>query len=135
MLIVLLGTTGEPIDAAVASQVISENINTIMQSEISLPSFVDKLLVKRIINDIDQRSIMDSTNVLTIDDKWRKLIAIIQATIRLDPQDFLTFLNAIKDGGALREKNLANKLYKVIILYAIFDQTMFLQMYIEKVNS
>ena len=105
---------GEPIDAAVASQVISENVNTIMQSEISLPSFVDKLLAKGIISDSDQRSILDSTNVLTIDDRWRKLIAIIQATIRLDPQDFLTFLNAIKDGGALREKKLANKLYEVI---------------------
>ena len=113
MLIVLLGTTSESIDAAVASQVISENINTIIQSHIPLPSFVGKLLAKGIISDIDQRSIMDSTNVLTTDDRWRKLIAIIQATISLDPQCFLTFLNAIEDGGALREKILANKLYEV----------------------
>ena len=120
MLIVLLGTTGKSIDAAVASQVISENINTIIQSHIPLPSFVDKLKVKGIISDIDQRSIMDSTNVLTIDDRWSKLIAIIQATISLYPQCFLTFLNAIEDGGALREKILANKLYEVIN-YAIFD--------------
>ena len=105
----------EPIDTAVASQVISENINTIIQSHIPLPSFVDKLKVKGIISDIDQRSIMD-TNVLTIDDRWRKLLEIIRATIDIDAQCFLTFLNAIKDGGALREKKLADKLYEVIIL-------------------
>ena len=65
-----------------------------MQSQITLPSFVGKLKVKGISSDTDQRSIMDSTNVLTIDDRWRKLIAIVQATISLDLQDFLTLWNS-----------------------------------------
>ena len=47
------------------------------------------------------------------DDRWRELLDLVQATIELDEEVFLIFLNAIKDSGACREM-LADKLHKVI---------------------
>ena len=46
----------------------------------------------------------------------RKLLDLVQATIPLDEEVFLIFLDAIKDGGTRREKMLAEKLYKVVNL-------------------
>ena len=47
---------------------------------------------------------------MTIDDKWRELLGIVQATIKLDEE---VFLNAIKNGGTCRETMLADKLHPV----------------------
>ena len=117
---ILLGLTEEAINATVACKVLSENISTIIKSQINFPSFLDKLLAKEVISDVDKRKIMDSKTTLSIDERWRELLDLVQATIELDEEVFLIFLDAIKDGGTRREKMLADKLYKVInMLYIV----------------
>ena len=117
---ILLGLTEEAIDATVACKVLSENISTIIKSQINFPSFLDKLLAKKVISDVDKRKIMDSKTTLSIDERWRELLDLVQATIELDEEVFLIFLDAIKDGDTRREIMLADKLYKVInMLYIV----------------
>ena len=117
---ILLGSTEEAIDATVACKVLSENISTIIRSQINFPSFLDKLLAKEVISDVDKRKIMDSKTTLSIDERWRELLDLVQATIELDEEVFLIFLDAIKGGGTRREKMLADKLYKVVnMLYIV----------------
>ena len=63
---------------------------------------------------------MDSKTTLSIDERWRELLDLVQATIELDEEVFLIFLDAIKHGGTRREIMLADKLYKVInMLYIV----------------
>ena len=57
---------------------------------------------------------MDTHNTMNIDDRWRKLIGIVQATIKLDGEAFITLKNAIEKGGTVKETKLAEKLDKVI---------------------
>ena len=117
---ILLGSTEEAIDATVACKVLSDNISTIIKSQINFPSFLDKLLAKKVISDVDKRKIMDSKTTLSIDERWRELLDLVQATIELDEEVFLIFLDAIKDGDTRREIMLADKLYKVInMLYIV----------------
>ena len=114
---IFLGSTEEAIDATVACKVLSENISTIIKSQVNLPSVIDYLIAKEIVNDVDKKRIMALIN---IDDRWRELLDLVQATIELDEEVFLIFLDAIKDGGTRREKMLADKLYKVInMLYIV----------------
>ena len=114
---ILLGSTEEAIDATVACKVLSDNISTIIKSQINLPSVIDYLIAKEIVNDVDKKRIMALIN---IDNRWRELLDLVQATIELDEEVFLIFLDAIKDGNTRREKMLADKLYKVInMLYIV----------------
>ena len=112
----MLVSTEGTIDAEIACNVLSENISTIIKAQIDLSDVLVKLSAKDIINDSEKRRIMDSKNTLSIDDRWRELLHIVQATIELDEEVFLIFLKAIKDGGSRREKILADKLYKVVNL-------------------
>ena len=106
----MLGTTADSIDATIACKVLSDNISTIIKSQVNLPSVVDYLIAKEIVNDVDKKRIMALTSS---DDRWRELLDLVQATIELDEEVFPIFLNAIEDGGTRREKMLAAKLYKV----------------------
>ena len=109
----MLDATCDLIDVKIACKVLTDSISTIIESKIPLPSFVDKLLEKEIINDVDKRDIIDTKNGLSIDERWRTLLELVQSTINLDGSVFLIFLNAIKEGGSVREKLLADKLNKV----------------------
>ena len=111
--ILLVSTEEAP---EIACKVLSENISTIMKAQIDLSDVLEKLSAKDIINDAEKKEIMDSKNTLNINDRWRKLLDLVQATIRLDEEAFQIFLNVIKDGGTRRAQKLADKLYKVINL-------------------
>ena len=76
---------------------------------------------------------MDSKTTINIDDKWRELLDIIRATILLDEEVFLIFLNAIKEGGSRRETTLAHKLYEVTNIRHMIINLILLQIY--KVES
>ena len=116
----MLVSTEETIDAEIACQVLSDNISTIIKAQIDLPHVLEKLLAKKVISDADERKIMDTKNTLNIVDRWKELLRIVQATIDLNAKVFQIFLNAIKDGGSLREQILADNLYKVInMLYIV----------------
>ena len=85
---ILLGSTKETIDATVACKVLSENISTIIKSQINFPS-----LAKEVISDVDKRKIMDSKTTLSIDERWRELLDLVQATIELDEEVFLIIIS------------------------------------------
>ena len=106
----------ESIDPTIACKVLFQKIDTILKSQINLPPVVNYLKAKEVIDDADKNSIMALMNV---DDQWRKLIEIVNATIVLDKEVFLIFLNAIKVGNSVRAKALSDKLYKVINIYIV----------------
>lgn len=103
------------IDASIACQVISESTEDIINAEIDTQRFAEKLLAKTIISERESNKIR---SYQTDSDKWTELLKIIKATVRGDGSVFSTFLDMIKEGGTLREKNLAKKLltkYKEVI--------------------
>ena len=126
----------DSIDATIACKVLSENISTIIESQIPLPSVVDYLMLERIISETEKRNIMDTKNTMNINERWRELLGIVQATIKLDEEVFLIFLNAIKYGGTRRETMLADKLHKVINMsYCMRHLIILIQIYKKAAKS
>ena len=44
---------------------------------------------QEVISDVDKKKIMDSKTTLSIDERWRELLDLVQATIELDEEVFL----------------------------------------------
>ena len=106
---ILIGT----FRSEVACRVMTENIALIKGAKVNLQFLADKLLEKNIIDESEKGEVTDEHSGRTADQRMDKLLELLTAAIRLEGEDFGTFLNILKDQNNKRYTNLAKKLLNV----------------------
>lgn len=75
-----------------------------------LEPLIDRLAAKTIINDEERREVTDDSCGLTKAKRMDKLLNIVKASIRLNGEDFGSFIEAIKQEKTKRGDSVAKKL-------------------------
>ncbi|XP_019853209.1 PREDICTED: uncharacterized protein LOC109582741 [Amphimedon queenslandica] len=88
------------------------NSTGIIRDALDLGTLANKLLEKRIINEREQREVLDDRTGLTTDRRMDKLLSFVRTTIRLDSDGntFLLFIQIITEEDTIRTDMIAKRL-------------------------
>ena len=98
-------------EANVALQVMTE-CTGIIKKKLSLDLLVDKLVEKRIINDMEKDKVLDEHSGLTADQRMDKLLGLLKTSMEDEGDDFCLFLTIIKEQNTGKTDRLAQTLFE-----------------------
>ena len=94
----------------IAHKVLTENISTLVKTDIQLEYLANKMLEKRIINDDEKREVIDTRTGLSTDQRRDLLVDKLRATVKSDGSVFGWFIQVLKDYNTVLSVNTADKL-------------------------
>ncbi|XP_019860676.1 PREDICTED: uncharacterized protein LOC109588997 [Amphimedon queenslandica] len=93
----------------IAYRVMTEYTGMIKE-KVGLYPLVDRLVENRVISHVEKDQIIDTSTVLTADQRMDKLLSLLKESIKEDGEDFGLFLEIIKHVDTKRADRLAQTL-------------------------
>ena len=93
-----------------AYKTLCDNNTLIIEANLDVHLLADKLLSISVITDADWRHVIDRLTGQSSAERMRFLLGIVRATVKGNGPVFCQFIEILKKGDSIREKDLAEKL-------------------------